>query len=95
MLKNSQMKMVLMPALICLLSACSVKAVPATATTIPTPNPNYFPAGAYVSGEWTLEFKADGTFSLTGPSEGEIGAYTSAKDRVTITTPSCGNVKGT
>jgi hypothetical protein len=97
MLKNPMVKMGLTMAIFFMLTACGARATATTlpATVIPTLALNHIPPGAFVSGEWTLEFKTNGTFSLSGPQSTDSGKYTSTGDRVVITTKNCGNVKGT
>ena len=59
----------------------------------PTPVP--FPTGTFENGDWSWEFKADGTFLTSGPIGSETGTYQVTGNQVTITCQCCGNVKGT
>ena len=60
-----------------------------------SPTPASFPTGAFVNGDWSWEFKADGTFVSSGPSGSENGTYLVSGDRVVITCQCCGEVEGT
>ena len=59
----------------------------------PTPPP--FPTGAFENGEWSWEFKADGTFLSSGPIGSETGTYQVNGNQVTIACECCGDAMGT
>lgn len=54
-----------------------------------------FPTGTFENGEWSWEFKVDGTFLSSGPIGSEAGTYQVAGNQVTIACQCCGNVEGT
>ena len=60
-----------------------------------SPTPASFPTGAFVNGDWSWEFKADGTFVSSGPPGSESGTYSASGDQVVITCQCCGDVEGT
>jgi hypothetical protein len=61
----------------------------------PTPTTVSFPTGAFVNGDWSWEFKADGSFVSGGPLGSESGTYSVSGDQVVITCQCCGDVEGT
>ncbi len=65
------------------------------AEALATSVPQVFPAGVYVNGDWSGEFKPDGTFVLTGPQGNETGTYVVNQDKVSVKSQSCGDVEGT
>jgi hypothetical protein len=60
-----------------------------------SPTTASFPTGAFVNGDWSWEFKADGTFVSSGQLGSESGTYSVNGDQVVITCQCCGNVEGT
>ena len=54
-----------------------------------------FPTGTFINGDWSWEFKADGTFLTSGPIGSETGTYTVSGNQVIITCQCCGEVEGT
>ena len=55
---------------------------------------NLFPTGLFTSGEWTWEFKADGTFFNSGPLGSETGTWRTDGEKVIIICQCCGDVEG-
>jgi hypothetical protein len=79
-----------------LLAGCSPTPAPSQRQTSTTPTIMTFPIATFVNGEWELEFKGNGTFAFTGPSEKDAGRYTSeAGSQVTLTSKNCGDARGT
>ena len=70
-----------------IISGCS----PETSSSTPVS----FPKGTFISGDWSWEFKADGTFLTSGPVGSETGTYQVTGNQITITCQCCENVKGT
>jgi hypothetical protein len=66
---------------------------PSRSSTSPTPDA--FPTGAFTNGDWTWEFKADGTFISSGPLGSETGTYSVNGNQIIITCQCCKEVKGT
>lgn len=93
--KKTSGKAVLLLAVVIFLAGCAPGVSPSSTAGTPTINPHFFPIGSFVSGDWTLEFKADGTFTFSGPTEKYTGAYAADGNQVVFTTDSCGEVKGT
>ncbi len=53
-----------------------------------------FPTGIFKNGDWTWEFKDDGSTSSTGPMGSENGTYSVDGNQLVITCECCGNVAG-
>ncbi len=88
-----------------ILAGCAARPTPAPPTETPTaPLPPTglptaaalaFPTGQFTNTDWALDFKADNTYTVSGPQVSETGTYTVNGDQVVITCQCCGNVKGT
>ncbi len=76
-----------------IVAACARK--PAVPTETPTAATLPFPTGQFTNNDWSWDFKADGTFTFSGPQMSETGTYTPNGDQVVITCQCGGNVKGT
>lgn len=72
-----------------LFTGCSADKTSSSPTTTP------FPTGSFINGDWSWEFKADGSFVSSGPLGSESGTYSASADQVVITCQCCGDVEGT
>ena len=76
-----------------LLAGCTTR--PAIPTPIPTRQVDtLFPGGFFTNGDWSLDFKADGTYRAAGPPGSETGTYKVNGNQVTVTCQCCGEVQG-
>ncbi len=88
-----------------ILAGCAPKPTPVPPTETPTapvlptePSPAValaFPTGQFTNTDWSLDFKADNTYTVSGSRVSETGTYTVNGDQVVITCQCCGSVKGT
>jgi hypothetical protein len=77
-----------------LLPACSGLSL-ASKPPAGTPTLGNYLKGTFVNSEWTLVFKASGTFTLKGPQVDDKAAYTISGVQMTITGLGCGDQEGT
>ena len=60
----------------------------------PEPNVQSFPTGTFTKGEWTWNFKGDGTYSSQGPNTNDSGTYTTNGNNITLKGKFCGEANG-